>query len=138
MSETIANTNELPQEEIDQLTQHWDDLAEEMDWLEEQAEKAKEKGDEATLQKIGKYISQNQEWMQRILDKVAPDEEDEGTPITAEETTGPAEQAQSKRYVRRFENPDGTVVTIEADTEEELRDKIREQNEANREAFSRY
>lgn len=132
MSET------LPQTEVDQLTQHWDDLAEEMDWLEEQAEKAKEKGDEATLQKIGNYISQNQEWMQRILDKVAPDEEDEGTPITAEETTGPTEQAQSKRYVRRFENPDGTIVTIEADTEEELQEKIREQNEANREAFSRY
>ena len=76
--------------------------------------------------------------MQRILDKVAPDEEDEGTPITAEETTGPAEQAQSRRYIHRFENPDGTIVTIEADTEEELRENIREQNEANREAFSRY
>ena len=50
---------------------------------------------------------------------------------------GEEQKAQSTRYERTFQNPDGTIISIRADTEEELYDKIREQNEANREAYGR-
>lgn len=126
----------------------WDSLDEDTKWLEAQAEKAKEQGDEQTLQKIGRYLEQNAQIAAMLTqEETIPEQpmeeapgteaELEGTEISANDLMGEEQKAQSKRYERTFQNPDGTIISISADTEEELYDKIREQNEANREAYGR-
>lgn len=140
MSEEMINNNQ-PAE--DEYTQRWDDIAKDSEWLQKQAEIAKEKGDEATLQKIGKYLKQNEEIMSSILNDI--DEDDAkaaeaagATVIEANDTASEEKQAGAHIYERTVQNPDGSITHITAETQEEFNEKLREQAEANREAFSRY
>lgn len=139
MSEEIINNNQAE----DEYTQRWDDIAKDSEWLQKQAEIAKEKGDEATLQKIGRYLQQNKEIMDSILNDTNEDdakaaEAADATAIEATDTASEEKEADAHIYERTIQNPDGTITHISADTQEEFKEKIREQAEANREAFSRY
>ena len=139
MSEEIINNNQAE----DEYTQRWDAIADDTNWLQKQAEIAKEKGDEATLQKIGRYLKQNEEIMSSILDDI--DEDDAkaaeaagATVIEATDTASEEKKAGAHIYERTVQNPDGSITHITAETQEEFNEKIKEQAEANREAFSRY
>ena len=140
MSEEIINNNQAAE---DEYTQRWDAIADDTNWLQKQAEIAKEKGDEATLQKIGRYLKQNDEIMSSILDDI--DEDDAkaaeaagATVIDATDTASEEKKAGAHIYERTVQNPDGSITHITAETKEEFDEKIKEQAEANREAFSRY
>ncbi len=132
MSEEILNTNQT-----ETADSRWNDIEEDTKWLEQQAEIATEKGDEATLQKIGKYLEQNQKIMQILNGETAEETAEETIETTdaiitdATETQSEAQQEQSKAYEREFINPDGTIVNISADTQEEFKEKVAEQNAAN-------
>jgi uncharacterized protein with von Willebrand factor type A (vWA) domain len=115
------------------LTNEWDSLAEDMNWLEDQATN----GDEATKEKAQKYIKANIARMNEILETLSAEDKHENA-IEAQDTISEEQKAQSKSYERTFQNPDGSITHITAKTQEELNEKIREQAEANREAFSRY
>ena len=129
MSEDYKNKHETEED----LTDEWDSLAEDMNWLEDQAAN----GDEATKEKAQKYIKANIARMNEILKTLSAEDEHENA-IEAQDTISEEQKAQSKSYERTFQNPDGSITHITAKTQEELNEKIREQAEANREAFSRY
>lgn len=146
MSEDYKNKHETEED----LTKEWDNLAEDINWIEERAAN----GDEATKAKAQEYIKTNITRMNKILETLSAEDAPEKT-IEAQETFSDEEKAQSKRikaqetisdeekaqstpYERTIQNPDGTITHISADTQEEFEEKIREQAEANREAFSRY
>lgn len=75
--------------------------------------------------------------MNEILETLSAEDKHENA-IEAQDTISEEQKAQSKSYERTFQNPDGSITHITAKTQEELNEKIREQAEANREAFSRY
>ena len=56
----------------------------------------------------------------------------------ATDTASEEKKAGAHIYERTVQNPDGSITHITAETQEEFNEKIKEQAEANREAFSRY
>lgn len=81
MSEEIKTNTENAEYDA---TQRWDDLAEEMDWLEDQAKN----GDEATRAKAAKYIAQNIEYMSKILKEIDGNAQEEPKSETVAESGG--------------------------------------------------
>jgi|GEM_PF-3929725 len=71
----------------------WDETHKENEWLEGQRSKYEKEGNQEVLDKIAKYLKQNNELLQRLLDDIDHEAAGKTTPAATEKTNNPLSAA---------------------------------------------
>lgn len=131
MSESLRDT--IKAEVANSQAARIADLEAQIEDFKKLAAEAKAAGNEDAYAKLGKFIAENQGWIKQILDLQASAEkqndEADSKVMTAEETTGPAQEEQAKPvYTDTYINENGVPVTISSDDPEKLAAELQERN----------